>query len=96
MDPNANLKEQLAITRAILADKEPHTFGAIRLAELVEALDEWITKGGFLPGRWGRSRVTACSLCGTALVADKAHFLRDLPIGDCCWDDPMTRSIRGL
>jgi hypothetical protein len=25
---------------------------AMRLAELIEALDQWITGGGFLPERW--------------------------------------------
>lgn len=53
MDPNANLKEQLEIARAILSDKEYDTgYDAVRLAELVEALHEWIMKGGFLPDAW--------------------------------------------
>ncbi len=69
MDPDANLKEQLEIAQEIqkvwddcnadgtltagqrdyLADK------AGRLSELVEALDEWIRKGGFLPARWEKA-----------------------------------------
>lgn len=53
MDPNANLQEQLSIAKAILADKQEHTFIGVRLAELVEALDGWITRGGFLPESWG-------------------------------------------
>jgi len=54
MDPNANLTEQRQIAKAILADPDAHTYGAVRLAELVEALDEWIGRGGFLPTEWGR------------------------------------------
>ena len=67
MDPNANLAEQREIgarllvaldniadngdeyqliSRAVLADM-------YRFSELVEALDEWIVGGGFLPDAWG-------------------------------------------
>jgi len=52
MDPNANLREQLSLARYILAEKSDNTIGAVRLAELVEALDDWIARGGFLPERW--------------------------------------------
>lgn len=58
MDPNANLREMLELARHMAScgrtedicgsnEHEPS-----RLAELVEALDGWITKGGFLPDRW--------------------------------------------
>lgn len=55
MDPNANLAEQKRIARRLLALDRPLVeiaADASRLAELVEALDEWITKGGFLPSAW--------------------------------------------
>jgi hypothetical protein len=57
MDPNANLREQLAIAKRILESpgySEVHEYvvDAERLAELVVALDEWIRKGGFLPDSW--------------------------------------------
>jgi len=67
MDPNANLDEQLAIVKAVNAifDRARTSDGmfteqqridlarhAVRLAELVEALDHWITGGGFPPARW--------------------------------------------
>jgi hypothetical protein len=69
MDPDANLKEQRSLAREILARwddcaddgtlTESQTialaFKANRLAELVEALDQWITAGGFLPAAWQRS-----------------------------------------
>lgn len=61
MDPDANLKEQLSLIRRFL-DLEVNkltgpemgslVYDACRLAELVEALDGWITRGGFVPERW--------------------------------------------
>lgn len=56
MDPNANLKEQREIVARMLDDdaESPDGFAndATRLAELVQALDEWLTNGGFLPSEW--------------------------------------------
>ena len=56
MDPNTNLQEQRRIAKAILADPDAQTHGAVRLAELVEALDEWISRGGFIPATWKGSK----------------------------------------
>ncbi len=56
MDPNANLREQLAIAKAILADPDLHSHAAVRLAELAEAMNEWIRRGGFVPAAWGADR----------------------------------------
>lgn len=60
MDPNANLKEQLDLTKRIL-EADPDSHGVIhddaaRLAELVEALHEWLVGGGFLPADWHNGR----------------------------------------
>jgi len=58
MDPTANLREQLEIVRAILdLEREPIEparlrIAAERLAELVEALNGWLSRGGFLPVQW--------------------------------------------
>ena len=54
MDPNANLAEQRRIVERMLDNEENPDYldDAQRLAELVEALDGWITKGGFLPKAW--------------------------------------------
>jgi len=63
MDPDANLKEQLQLAAALEDvdydqldenSKEAAISDACRLAELVLALDEWISKGGFLPKLWSR------------------------------------------
>lgn len=57
MDPDTNLDEQLQLAREITeladqdAEQEPRE---VRLAELVLALDEWLSRGGFKPSRWTR------------------------------------------
>ena len=60
MDPTANLKEQREIFKRILAGGEfadqEFLDDAVRLAELVEALDDWIMACGFLPGQWTKAR----------------------------------------
>ena len=56
MDPNANLEEQLRLAKeideALLSDV---VLKAYRLAELVLALHEWISKGGCLPDKWRKN-----------------------------------------
>lgn len=76
MDPDANLAEQRRIIARMLADgsESIDTGDAVRLAELAQALDEWIAKGGFLPKAWvhkthnqvARERKAAkrCADCG--------------------------------
>ena len=52
MDPNANLEEQVALARNIVATETDDGIfenECARLAELVLALDEWRRKGGFDP-----------------------------------------------
>ena len=60
MDPDANWSEQLRIAYRILTDwdreRDPSPQDAYRLAELAEALDDWIASGGHLPKLWRRRR----------------------------------------
>lgn len=52
MDPNANIAEQVKLAREMVTDNDGEsidTGDAVRLAELVIALDEWRSKGGFEP-----------------------------------------------
>jgi hypothetical protein len=55
MDPNANLREQLALASRIIEayenDRDVHDIArdANELAERVLALREWIANGGFQP-----------------------------------------------
>jgi hypothetical protein len=56
MDPDANLAEQLRWAERLTEDRfsndRERCAAGVRLAELVQALDEWIRRGGFVPDRW--------------------------------------------
>ena len=57
MDPNENLKQQLELAGAILHlyhqdSGYDATEDAVRLAELVQALNDWIQRGGYIPFGW--------------------------------------------
>ena len=53
MDPNAALEEIRALVSRIgTPASEPASADALRLVELVEGLDTWITCGGFPPQSW--------------------------------------------
>lgn len=63
MDPDANLAEQRELAAKIIKDidtADPSTINPVdpddasRLAELVQALDAWMSRGGFLPAAWQR------------------------------------------
>ena len=57
MDPTKNLEEQVEIANHMLdADDYVDSGDAVRLAELVVSLDNWIVKGGFPPKRWNKER----------------------------------------
>lgn len=60
MDPDANLKEQRELAAHIVwAIENNRGFDrrkALRFAELVIALDEWLGNGGFLPKDWQITR----------------------------------------
>lgn len=57
MDPEANRTEQLELSRLILesSDQAAKAEAAERLAELVVALDEWLTNGGAHPEEWQKA-----------------------------------------
>ena len=52
MDPDANLLEQRQIVQRMLSADEVDISDALRLAELVNDLDRWLSRGGFRPRRW--------------------------------------------
>lgn len=54
MDPNANLEEQRELAKAILESHSWQKESIQRLAELVQALDRWLSGGGFLPQDWNK------------------------------------------
>jgi hypothetical protein len=51
MDPNANLAELRRIVERH-ANSEASEGDYSRALDLVEALDDWIARGGFLPSDW--------------------------------------------
>jgi hypothetical protein len=55
MDPNANLVEQRRLQERIAEYASRNAFSTDdlnRLVELTQAMDEWLSKGGFLPDAW--------------------------------------------
>lgn len=57
MDPNETLKRLRALTMNVLGQAEnglDDPDSCFELAECAQALDEWISKGGFLPAAWSR------------------------------------------
>lgn len=57
MDPNANLAEQRRLLRRFRQRNRLTAGEANRLAELVDALDEWLSQGGFMPDAWQASNL---------------------------------------
>lgn len=59
MDPDEALREALKLSDQIITeplDDEELEEAARELAEKLEALDNWIRQGGFLPKRWRARR----------------------------------------
>ena len=57
MDPNATLAELRRLvdrTRERMDAGYPELDDALRMTELIHALDEWLSHGGFLPSQWSR------------------------------------------
>lgn len=52
MDPNAALERIRTIHRALMDDPSGNLRLVDELLELLAALDEWLSKGGFLPSDW--------------------------------------------
>ena len=58
MDPNATLETIRRLTKAILDGDGNAEELAEELAEACEALDGWLTRGGFLPDAWHQATPT--------------------------------------
>lgn len=50
MDPNACLLEMLSEARLIIATSDD--VNALKLADHVNAMNEWLMNGGFAPAAW--------------------------------------------
>lgn len=56
MDPDANLEELRRLAAECLANADTRDPNAVRMAELIEALDGWCKGGGSLPRDWQKHR----------------------------------------
>jgi len=56
MDPNKLLSDLLPWAHQVL--HKPDSFGpsTIEAAQMIVDLDSWLTRGGFLPDRWAKTR----------------------------------------
>lgn len=56
MDPNETLRLLRLTVKQMRADEDPavRKAHADEIAEYVEALDEWLSSGGFLPEAWSK------------------------------------------
>lgn len=58
MDPNVMLSEIRVLAIELHASNEPERIElADELGPMILELDQWLTKGGFLPDAWNRNRV---------------------------------------
>lgn len=62
MDPNETLRELLKLAESVPSCEEEFQDDVARMGELIEALDGWLTKGGFLPRRWEKAPSSDTSL----------------------------------
>lgn len=56
MDVNAALAELRALVKANADAEYVSDHDTARMIELVDAIDGWMSKGGFLPAAWERGR----------------------------------------
>lgn len=52
MDPNTALTDIRQLVKQYNSDGDWHQLDADLLVDRIEALDKWITNGGFLPDDW--------------------------------------------
>lgn len=56
MDPNATLKQMLYLAAVIQDTSDPDPADAAELGALVQAMNDWLARGGFLPAAWAIGR----------------------------------------
>src|SRR5438309_721184 len=77
MDPNETLKRLLEEARQGIRFARPD---AMTIAELVEALDGWIRKGGFLPTDWERKLTLSVLATGLPQALVEVKGQRDAAV----------------
>lgn len=63
MDPEQALSELRELAKATLADDSADDLPekATQLAELFDGLDQWLSRGGFMPKEWAPKPVCRCT-----------------------------------
>lgn len=76
MDPNENLRRQRDMVEITLRNQEGYVDpgDALELIQLMADLDEWLTKGGFLPAEWGKAQQFGTLPPAYALVNPKDKY----------------------
>ncbi len=72
MDPNATLAECRSIAARLMTrvvSEAERLADGYRLAELTEALDNWLVASGFLPDAWNH----CCPDCGQTVTGPHSH-----------------------
>lgn len=73
MDPNATLALILNTSALILAAEGATTDDAMALAEGIEALSVWVSRGDFLPRRWARGPAALAAASDAARIWVQTH-----------------------
>jgi hypothetical protein len=56
MDPNETLKRMLYLAAVLQDQGDPDPEIGAELATLVQAMNDWLSRGGFLPAAWAMGR----------------------------------------
>jgi hypothetical protein len=56
MDVEAALEEARSLSLKIANSEEPDTHDVDRFVELFDAIDGWMTRGGFAPAGWSSAK----------------------------------------
>lgn len=77
MDPNATLAELRTLVRAILtAPESDASDDADSMAEHFQALDQWLSRGGFRPADWTTAEPTTVDILCDALTGTPTQVRR--------------------
>ena len=79
MDPNATLTAIREIVKKTYTDRGAGTGDLAQLVDLVEALDGWLTKGGFAPTAWDTGRSPSGELTANDHILTRAGIDLDSP-----------------
>src|SRR4029453_9675881 len=79
VDPNATLTAIRTIVAQTYTDEGAGTGALAQLVDLVEALDAWLSKGGFAPTAWDALRASLGELSPSDHILTRAGIDLDSP-----------------